>query len=54
MNPSYLEYSEDLAGRIQKIELFFEQDNGSSDQGPSLQRAHLLKQNEYDKVMLLH
>jgi hypothetical protein len=43
------EYSEDLAAElIQEIELSFEQDNGISDSGPSLQRAHTLRQNEYD------
>jgi hypothetical protein len=41
-------YSEDLAERIQEIELFFVQNNGSSNTGPSLQRAHALRQNKYD------
>jgi hypothetical protein len=46
--PSHPEYSEDLAERIQEIELFFDQDNGSSDPGPSLQRVHSHRHNEYD------
>jgi hypothetical protein len=47
-DPFRPEYSEDLAERIHEIELSFEQDNGSSDPGLSLQRAHALRQNEYD------
>ena len=48
-DPSHPEYSEDLAERIQEIELTFEQDtNRSSDPGPNLQRAQALRQNEYD------
>jgi hypothetical protein len=38
----------DLAERIHEIKLSCEQDNGSSDPGPSLQRAHDLRQNKYD------
>jgi hypothetical protein len=47
-DPFHFEYSEDLAERIHEIELSFEQDNGSSDPRPSLQRAHTLRQNKYD------
>jgi hypothetical protein len=35
-DPFHPEYSEDLAERIHNIELSFEQDNGSSNQGTSL------------------
>jgi hypothetical protein len=47
-DPFHPEYSKDLAERIHEIELSLEHDNGSSDPGPSLQRAHALRQNEYD------
>jgi hypothetical protein len=48
MNPFYPECSEDLAERIQEIELSFKQDYGSRNLGPSLQWALLLRQNRYN------